>query len=237
MVRQKRKQHQSRRAFLILVVIVLVSGVLLWSQGDLISPLQSTSLLLNTSSDNPGFAMVDESDKPETRTTVGQSDTTGSTESEDTVTESTTQQDTAVQTNTGAMTMDELVAELAAAGVDVDAVSASMTAEGRSLDNLLVVVNSGRVTVADLATRLKGDTASSTGSTATSDENPRPDDDDNSQSLLDIHLDEIGSVLYDLWFILATTVIVIVLARPAGWLVNRIKHALRISAPILTETL
>lgn len=237
MVRQKRKQQQGRYAFLILVVIVLFSGVLLWSQGDLISPLQSTTLLLNTSSDNPGFAMVDETGQTAARPadTTDQTGDAAAAEPGVIVAETTASQTTTVQT--GAMTMETFLAELKAAGVDVDTVSATMSAEGRSMDNLLAVVNSGRVTVADLAARLKGDSASSTGTPAAADENLRPDEAEQSASLVDIRWDEIGSVLYDLWFILATTAIVIILARPAGLLVNRIKRAPRTAAPVLAENI
>jgi hypothetical protein len=93
-----------------------------------------------------------------------------------------------------------------------------MNAQGRSLENLLSVVNSGRVTVAELAARLKGETNSE------AQEPPDAGGREASMELLDIRWDEFGSVVYDLWFIVAVTVILIVIARPAGWLVNRVKR-------------
>lgn len=78
--------------------------------------------------------------------------------------------------------------------------------------NLLAVVNSGRVTVAELAARLKGVPAENTAPSAAS----AP-----AEGLLAIRWEELGSVAYDLWFILAVTVAVIVVARPIGWLVKR----------------
>ncbi|MBL8133279.1 MAG: hypothetical protein JNL42_15565, partial [Anaerolineae bacterium] len=127
----------------------------------------------------------------------------------------TTAAETTTVTAAGAMTLDELTAQLAAAGVDVETVSAEMSAEGRSLENLLSVVNSGRVTVADLAARLNGET--------TTEAQMPPSE--SSTLLLDLRWDELGSVAYNLWVMLAATLAVIVLARPAGWLGSRVKRA------------
>ncbi len=225
------KKRSGIRGFIVLTLIVVVLGGYLWSQGDLISPVETTTMLINvSSSDAAGFAMVGERGTPP--------DTTASTDSDTTVAAETTA-DTEVQaeasttvdaaaeasmetTNATALTMDEFVAQLAAAGVDVDAVSASMSAEGRSLDNLLTVVNSGRTTVADLAVRLSGQTVvRDTGSTETS-AGTVPEG--GSTSLFDLRWDEIGSVAYNLWFILAVTIFVIVVGRPVGWLINRLKR-------------
>lgn len=198
--------RQGRLAFAVLVAIVIVSGAFLWTQGDLINPLQSTTLLIELSSGEAGFAMVgEEGTRPEPPTT----------------TESTTIAAEAVEASpVEQMTLEAFTAELAAAGVDVESVTATMTAEGRSLENLLAVVNSGRVSVADLAARLMGE--SSTVTTTSEAEGTLPPDEGSSE-LLNLRWDELGSVAYDLWVILATTVLLIVVSRPVGWLVNRLK--------------
>lgn len=198
--------RQGRLAFAILVAIVIVSGAFLWTQGDLISPLQSTTLLIELSSGEAGFAMVgEEGTRPEPPTT----------------TESTTSVVESVDASpVEQMTLEAFTAELAAAGVDIQAVTATMTAEGRSLENLLAVVNSGRVSVADLAARLMGE--SSTATTTSEAEGTLPPGEGSSE-LLNLRWDELGSVAYDLWVILATTVLLIVVSRPVGWLINRLK--------------
>lgn len=203
--------RQGRLAFVVLVAIVIVSGAFLWTQGDLINPLQSTTLLMELSSGEAGFAMVDEEGtRPEAPTTTEQSTTESTTSAVEAVEASPVEQ----------MTLEAFTAELAAAGVDVEAVTANMTAEGRSLENLLAVVNSGRVSVADLAARLMGET--STATTASEAEGTLPPGEGTSE-LLNLRWDELGSVAYDLWVILATTVLLIVVSRPVGWLVNRLK--------------
>ncbi|MBX3082418.1 MAG: hypothetical protein KF716_12350 [Anaerolineae bacterium] len=220
MARTKHHRRRNLRGFLLLVAVVVIGGVILWSQGDLINPLESTVLLLNTSSSANGFAMVGED-----RTHVdnaadsSQSDTSASA---DNLTEvNTVENPTGDQTApTETMTLEMLTAQLAAAGVDVEAVSADMKAQGRSLENLLVVVNSGRVTVADLAARLKGESSTSAQAPSEASSDPQVN-----TGLFDIHWDELGSVGYDLWFMLAVTIVVIVVARPIGWLVNRIGRA------------
>lgn len=221
------KKRTGIRGFIVLTLIVAVLGGYLWSQGDLISPVETTTMLVNlSSSDDAGFAMVGEREAPP--------DVAASTESEtaaagtDVQAESSTVVETAAETSTESgsttgLTMDEFVAQLAAAGVDVDAVSASMSAEGRSLDNLLAVVNSGRTTVADLAVRLSGQTV--TRDTGSTEDTAAPGSGDAiSTSLFDLRWDEIGSVAYNLWFILAVTILVIIVGRPVGWLINRIKR-------------
>lgn len=204
--------RQGRLAFAILVAIVIVSGAFLWTQGDLINPLQSTTLLMELSSGEAGFAMVgEEGTRPDAPTTTTEQSTT----------ESTTIAAEAVEASpVEQMTLEAFTAELAAAGVDVEAVTATMTAEGRSLENLLAVVNSGRVSVADLAARLMGE--SSTATTTSEAEGTLPPGEGSSE-LLNLRWDELGSVAYDLWVILATTVLLIVISRPVGWLVNRLK--------------
>jgi hypothetical protein len=211
MTTRRTQDRQGRLAFAILVAIVIVSGALLWTQGDLISPLQSTTLLIELSSGETGFAMVgEEGTRPDPPTTS----------SEQSTTESTT---TAVEPDEASpaeqMTLEAFTAELAAAGVDVEAVTANMTAEGRSLENLLAVVNSGRVSVADLAARLQGETNSA----PTSESEGTLPSGEGSSELLNLRWDELGSVAYDLWVILATTVLLIVVSRPVGWVVNRLK--------------
>lgn len=203
MARSEKSRH-SRRSFFILVVVVVLSGVLLWSQGDLRSPLQSTAMLIGLSAGEDGFAMVGEERRPPDMTARTTSAETNS---------------AAPETASGTMTLETLTAELAAAGVDMEALSATMAAEGRSLENLLSVVNSGRVTVAELAARLNGDSTTIAAPPA-----------EGSAALLDIRWEELGSVAYNLWFMLAATVIVIVIARPVGWLVNRLKRAQPASA-------
>jgi len=72
--------RQGRLAFAVLVAIVIVSGAFLWTQGDLISPLQSTTLLIELSSGEAGFAMVgEEGTRPEPPTTTEQSTTESTT--------------------------------------------------------------------------------------------------------------------------------------------------------------
>ncbi|MCC6615107.1 MAG: hypothetical protein IT320_16640 [Anaerolineae bacterium] len=203
----RRKSRHGLLKLLVLVAIVVALGFALEQQGDLISPLQSTTLLMSLNSDEAGFA-------PDGDAPALQADA----ESAAVTTDSAAQvsDDSTTATTTEAMTIETFTAELAAAGVDVEAVSASMSAEGRSLDNLLAVVNSGRVTVAELAARLNGETAST--------ENSAPAPSSESDSLFNIHWEDFGSVLYDLWVILAATVIVIVLSRPASWLKNRLRR-------------
>ncbi|MCA9904444.1 MAG: hypothetical protein KC547_11355 [Anaerolineae bacterium] len=201
----RRKSSHNFRKFLVLVAIVLALGLVLQQQGNLISPLQSTAMLMNLSSGEAGVVPVRE----EPASVEDAASTTDSTAQ--------TSADSTVAMTTSTLTLEEFTAELAAAGVDVDAVSASMSAEGRSLDNLLSVVNSGRVTVAELAARLNGESAST--------ETPESAPTASTTSLFDIHWEDFGSVLYDLWVILAMTVIVIILARPAGWLTNRLRRA------------
>lgn len=211
MTRRHTQARQGRLAFAILVAIVIISGAFLWTQGDLISPLQSTTLLMELSSGEAGFAMVgEEGTRPEPPTTTEQSTTESTTSVVEAVEASPVEQ----------MTLEAFTAELAAAGVDVEAVTATMTAEGRSLENLLAVVNSGRVSVADLAARLMGE--SSTATTTSEAEGTLPPGEGSSE-LLNLRWDELGSVAYDLWVILATTVLLIVISRPVGWLVNRLK--------------
>jgi hypothetical protein len=207
------------RGFLILTIIVVLSGALLWSQGDLISPVQSTNMLLSLSSGEAGFAMAGEGRQmpPASASTTTTADTTVA------VTTTTT-------TSTGSMTLDEFTAALSAAGVDVEAVAATMSAEGRSLDNLLAVVNSGRTTVAELATRLQasasGQTTSVSTTTTTSSTVGQPPigERDESNGLLNFQWNALGSVAYNLWFILVTTILVILAGRPVGWLVNRMNN-------------
>jgi hypothetical protein len=79
--------------------------------------------------------------------------------------------------------------------------------------------------VAELATRLNGESNNSEGSTSTDTEGNERDE--GSTGLLNIQWNDIGSVAYDLWMMLAMTVVVIVLGRPVGWLVNQIKQAQR----------
>ncbi len=211
-----KKTRRTRRAFYILVAVVIISGLALWSHGDLRSPVQSTAMLIDLSSSDAGFAMAGERGAPPDM--AASSETSSSVaaapeaEAANTATTDTTATTTAM--TTGTMTLETLTAELAAAGVDVETLSTTMAAEGRSLENLLSVVNSGRVTVAELAARLNGE------STESSPQQPA----EGSTSLLDIRWEEIGSVAYNLWFMLAATVAVIVVARPVGWLVNRVKR-------------
>lgn len=203
-----RRQHVSVRGFFILLAVVIISGAVLWSQGDLVSPLQSTTMLISMSAGDGGFAMVGEE-----RGTPPEAVQRDTGENDD---ETTVVQDAAARTApAGTMTLETLTAELAAAGVDIEQVSATMSAEGRSLENLLAVVNSGRVTVAELAARLKGEAGGEVNQPLG----------EGSAGLLDIRWDEFGSVAYNLWFLLAAAVVVIVIARPIGWLVNRTKRA------------
>ncbi len=225
-----RAQQRPRRRFLgfaVLVVLVITSGVILASQGDLISPIQSTTMLISMSSGEDGFAMVgDRPSPPDSAETI----TSAAEQPDASVADTSAAVDESAVTETtseGTMTLEQFTAELAAAGVDVESVSATMSAEGRSLENLLAVVNSGRTTVADLAVRLSGAT---TDATSTSAEGAQPLSGESSTSLIDFRWDEIGSVAYNLWVMLAATVAVIVIARPAGWLVNRIKRSPRVRA-------
>lgn len=200
------KRLTALRSFALLVIIVAVMGGTLWWQGDLISPVENTRLLVNVSSDGNGFAMVGEAEAardsaPEPSTIV-----------ETTAPETTIVEETPV---VATMTMEEFVAALTAEGVDMDAVNATMTEGGRSLDNLLAVVNSGRVTVTDLALRLKGEAPTSI----------NPVSAETAPSRYAIHWEELGSVVYDLWVMLAVTAALIVVARPVGWLVKRVKQA------------
>ena len=219
MARTQHNRRHNLRGFLILVAVVVIGGVILWSQGELINPLESTELLLNVSAGTSGFVMVGgEQAQPDTSAVSSQSGTSTSAENPTKVeTVENPSGDQAAATEP--MTLETFTAQLAAAGVDVDAVSADMKAQGRSLDNLLVVVNSGRVTVADLATRLKGESNNAPQPAAESGDRAI------STGLLDIHWDELGSVAYDVWYMLAVTVVVIIIARPVGWLVNHLKRA------------
>lgn len=224
------KKRSGIRGFIVLTFIVAVLGGYLWSQGDLISPMETTSMLINISSGEAGFALVGERGAPPDMVASTDSDTTVAAE---TAADTSAAAAVPAETNTTvaaasttALTMDEFVTQLAAAGVDVDAVTASMSVEGRSLDNLLAVVNNGRTTVADLAVRLSGQTVvRDTGSTEDSTATAAPTDRaGGSTSLFDLRWDEIGSVAYNLWFILAVTIFVIVVGRPVGWLINRLKR-------------
>lgn len=222
MARSTRKTFRIERSFVILVMVVALGGAILWSSGDLISPLQSTELMLGMSGD-PGFAMVGEGGARPERTT----ETTETQDAEPSEAAITTDASAETTAAVETMTMDAFLVELAANGVDVDAVSAQMSAEGRSLDNLLAVVNSGRVTVAELATRLQpaaveaSDAETSPSESGVNTEAPI----ENGSGLFDIRWDEIGSVAYDLWMMLAVTVVVIVVARPVGWLVKRLPQS------------
>jgi hypothetical protein len=218
---KRTNKRSGLRGFVILVAIVVISGAFLWSQGDLINPMQSTAMLISMSSGEAGFAMVGVDAPPRSAETTTAAEDAAVTE---TSTSESASAETAVETSTaetvaaatGTITLEEFTIELTANGVDVEAVSATMSEGGRSLENLLTVVNSGRVTVADLATRLKGET--------NTEIIPTPEEGSSAQ-LLDLRWDELGSVAYNLWFMLAITAVVIVLARPVGWLVNRIKRA------------
>ncbi len=227
MARAEKRPRRSLRGFLILVALVVISGAILWSQGDLISPVQSTAMVISMSSGEDGFAMIsDRSALPGSAETVAETaaDAHAEVSTETSVETSSTaaEQPEAAAVTTGTMTLETFTAELATAGVDVEAVSASMSAEGRSLENLLAVVNSGRTTVADLAARLSGDSAQPPSETESETE---------STSLLDFRWEELGSVAYNLWVILAATAAVIVIARPAGWVVNRMKRVQRPVTP------
>lgn len=218
MAQRAQKHRRSIRSFFILVAVVIVGGLVLWSQGDLISPVESTAMLIGMSSGESGFAMVGDRPAPSDQagndtgtTTVAQT-----TQGETAGTAASTTETVTTTTAAGTMTLETFTAELAAAGVDVEAISATMAAEGRSLENLLAVVNSGRTTVADLAARLNGESSTEI---RTVPEN------DSSDGLLDIRWDASGSVAYNLWVILAATVLVIVIARPIGWFVRQIKRA------------
>ncbi|MBK8026650.1 MAG: hypothetical protein IPK19_36010 [Chloroflexi bacterium] len=231
MARLERKNTNELRGFIILVAIVILSGAVLCSRGDLISPVQSTTLVLSMSSGEPGFAMAEDGALPDREAADASTSAAAAeasaveasaSESANGAVEASSAQP-AEETTTGTMTLEDFTTALAAAGVDVEQVSTDMTAEGRSLDNLLVVVNSGRVTVEDLAARLKGDAPSGT-------EPPANVAEGGSTSLFDFRWEELGSVAYNLWFMLAATVFIIVIGRPAGWLVNRIKRNARPSA-------
>ncbi|MBK8020848.1 MAG: hypothetical protein IPK19_05325 [Chloroflexi bacterium] len=222
MARLERKNTNGLRGFIILVAIVILSGAILWAQGDLISPVQSTTLVLSMSSGEPGFAMAEDGALPDREAAESSAVEASASESANSAVEASAAQP-AEETTTGTMTLEDFTTALAAAGVDVEQVSADMTAQGRSLDNLLVVVNSGRVTVEDLAARLKGDAPSGT-------EPPADVAEGGSTSLFDFRWEELGSVAYNLWFMLAATVFIIVIGRPAGWLVNRIKRNAKPSA-------
>lgn len=221
-------QHISRRGlrgFILLIAVVVISGAFLYAQGDLQSPLQSTTLLLSMASGEEGFAMAGErpalpdSEAGTTGESAAEVDSAAVAAAAEDAAQTTGVAMTAMQTAAGGaassgMTLEQLTAELAAAGVDVEAVSAEMSAGGRSLENLLSVVNSGRVTVADLAARLNGET--------TTEAQMPPSE--SSTSLLDLRWDELGSIAYNLWVMLAATLAVIVLGRPVGWLVSRVRR-------------
>jgi len=226
MARSTTNKRHRIRGFLILVAIIVIGGFALQHSGDLATPLQSTLMMINLASGDEGFAMVGEGVMPpdgaevaavdgsDTTTSAGQDEAVAQMASSDSAPIDAASEETA----TGTVTLEALTAELAAAGVDVEALAATMTEEGRSLGDLLAVVNSGRTTVADLAARLSGDGTSE----ATDETAPPPGED---TGLLDIRWDEFGSVVYDLWLFLAVTAVVIVVARPVGWLVNRTKPA------------
>ncbi len=207
--RSEQNHRHNLRAFIILVAVVIVGGLILWSQGDLINPLEGTLMLIDTSSGRGAIAEETENSPVGAAASAPERAAVAEPVSEPTA-------DHAVVT-TGTMTLEALTAELATAGVDVEAVSATMKAQGRSLESLLSVVNSGRVTVAELATRLKVESAGDSQAPAAED----------SSELQDIQWDEFGSVVYNLWFILAVTAAIIVIARPAGWLVKQIKRRSR----------
>ncbi|MCA9886007.1 MAG: hypothetical protein KC708_23690 [Anaerolineae bacterium] len=56
----------------------------------------------------------------------------------------------------------------------------------------------------------------------------------NSLSLSDIQWDDIGSVFYNLWLMLAATVLVIIIARPIGWLVKQVRSRTNTAAQAVT---
>lgn len=205
------------RGFVVLVAVVILGGIVLWSHGDLISPLQSSALLLSLSGSEPGFAMVGEA--REAPAPAAASADTSQAAAEDA--------SLVIETAPAApMTLETLAAELSAAGVDITALTAQMNAEGRGLENLLAVVNSGRVTVAELAARLQN----TQNAPAAEAQVPPSEVSAAETGLFDLRWEEIGSVAYDLWFMLAMTVVVIVVARPVGWLVNRLRRSSTASA-------
>ena len=214
---RSQQTRRNRRGFLILVAVVLVGGLILSSHGDLTNPLETTLLQLNLSSQGDGFTMI--GGGPPSSVPSG-----ASSESNSAANGVSASEPAAVPASTGGtMTLATLTAELAATGVDVSAVAASMSAEGRSLDNLVNVVNSGRVTVAELATRLKGETAGAGEAQEPSSEGATGRG--QSAGLLDVRWDAIGSVAYDLWFILAVTAAVITIRYSIDWLISRFKRA------------
>lgn len=225
MTNTPKKPARGLRGFLFLGAIVFLGGALLWSQGDLISPVQSTSMLVNLSSSDAGFAMVGDGQRPTAATTTTDSAAVADTSTVTAASKTTTSASSDSSVTAASMTLEEFMLALTTAGVDVEAVTATMAAEGRSLDNLLTVVNSGRTTIEELASRLQNTSASTT-ATSTSEQMPAGEmrQGGESSSLLDFRWDELGSVAYNLWFILATTIVVILLGKPAGWLVNRINR-------------
>ena len=202
---EQRHRHQ-RRDFFIFTAAVIISGLLLWSQGYLISPFEGTLLLLNTAADANSLA-------EETDSSTADSGTISPTE-RGAVSQPAVEPTAAHGEVPGTMTLEALSTELTAAGVDVEALSADLTTQGRSLETLLTVVNTGRVTVAELATRLIADSA------ATTEDQPA----EVNSELESIQWDEFGSIVYDLWLMLAATIVVIVIARPAGWLAHALKR-------------
>ena len=207
----RRKNKANTRSFLILVASIVIIGGYLWSQGELISPLKNTNLIMSLSAQDDGFRAV--GDAPAQPAAQAESAEPVSAEETNTTAE-TVQEDTEEEPVIEQMTMEDLLAELVAQGVDIEAVTAEFEAEGRSLENLLPVVNSGRVSVEELAIRLRGETP---------DYGQPPVEEDHS-ILSDIHWEELGSVIYDFWIILVVTLLVIVFGRPFGWLMKQLKQ-------------
>lgn len=58
----------------------------------------------------------------------------------------------------------------------------------------------------------------------------RPEGDGETTSLLSFSWDQIGNVFYNLWVMLAATVVVIVVSKPVGWVVKRLKQPRRPAA-------
>lgn len=66
-----------------------------------------------------------------------------------------------------------------------------------------------------------------TNQTSTGIENGRPErhaDDGDASSLIDFKWSAFSDVLYNLWVMLVATVFVVVIAKPTGWIVKRIKQ-------------
>jgi hypothetical protein len=252
MARSTPNKRRGIRSFILLLVVVLIGAAALQQSGYLETPLQSALMIVNLASGSDNFAMAGEDRLPPPNMSATTTDTdadsddvaeasvqTASTDDDsDDVAEasvqtaSTSSISTSTQATTGTLTLDAFTAELAAAGVDVNTLSATLAEQGRSFDDMLAVVNSGRISVADLAARLNAEssgTATTTTATTTTDAPPERDGDEAGSAglLSSIRWDEFGSVLYDLWFFLAVTAAVIVIARPIGWLVNHFRPARR----------